>query len=73
MKIIFDTEEEKQKFFEKIKSKGCPFSYGFGKYADYDCENIESCIVCWMNTVPHRVKLNLRKKIAGYIRSHRKE
>lgn len=53
MRIIFDSEEEKEKFFGNLKRfMPCPSSIG---YFD-SCELHDTCFECWEKSIPHEIK-----------------
>lgn len=55
MKIIFDNEEQKDKFLDDIITM-CPFHYGI-KVKENQCEKIDfDCKKCWESYVEMEVK-----------------
>lgn len=52
MRIIFDSEEEKEDFIDKIKSKiACPDKIGLPRGCKY-----EDCFKCWEKAIESEVK-----------------
>ena len=48
MKIIFDSESQKEKFLDGFCSiKGCPYDIGL----DADCVNYLTCRECWTDSI----------------------
>ena len=49
MKIIFDSEEQKKKFFEMLPAMCCPFELGLRQKRKniLDCD--QTCLACWLS------------------------
>jgi len=54
MKIIFDSEEEKEEFFRTIIRGDfvCPSDFGM----EDKCSGTKSCTECWEKSIPHEIK-----------------
>ena len=50
MKIIFDNDEEKEKFF-KDAGAGC-----HDEFNSMNCNKYKSCSECWADNVPYEIK-----------------
>lgn len=55
MKIIFDSEEQKDKYINRI-TWFCPKEFGLVDRGDDDCGKDDDCSKCWKNAVEMEVK-----------------
>ena len=51
MKIIFDSEEQKQKFLFVVAPLLCPGDVGVDESSKYTCVSEELCEDCWRKAV----------------------
>lgn len=57
MKIIFDSEGQKQRFFEQISMYFCPFEFDLELVTDCaSIRNNKRCNECWRDCVECEVK-----------------
>jgi|GEM_PF-4646860 len=57
MKILFDNEEEKTKFFKIFRGCSCPSVLGFKNF-EYCFENDNTCEQCWEQACEWEVVVN---------------